>query len=136
MTIKAELTYLDFHNAKENLATGYYRIIESDGEVSIAKVVEWSDNRTPTVTWCTEAEYQELSSLDQQLSDSWDSKHTVTDRKDQTECVSHHDYLKPVCNTTLADLLQSALQIDPRDMSKEEYAELCELAAQNRKDHV
>ncbi|ABY62842.1 hypothetical protein ST201phi2-1p008 [Pseudomonas phage 201phi2-1] len=72
MTIKAELNYLDFHNTKDKLEDGFYRVIESDGEENIALVKANSWNGPCRVTWMSEMEYLEHRRMDSYLSDDWD----------------------------------------------------------------
>lgn len=136
MAITAEMNYLDFHNAKDNLAPGHYRVIEADGDTSIAKVVEWVDHRLPTVTWLTEDEYSAKLEEDKALADSWEySRITpddlaeadrLADEVSQAEYPSHHEYLASNVNTTLADILREAMSTDSRNP----------LVEQNRKDGV
>lgn len=180
MAIKAELNYLEFHNTKDKLESGYYRVIEADGDTSIAKV-NASPWRGPAgVTWMSEDEYIEMCRIDHELDWSWDHDEFHRARpEDLAEAEYDHNHnselfdqmvygIEPDDLTdtefnrmreqaldsnqhaseafdrsmgskktpSLADLLRAAMEIDPRGMTDEQYAEHCEVAAQNHKDGI
>ncbi len=72
MTIKAELNFLEFHNSKDTLEPGFYRVVEEDGEVSFAAVSRYGWQRGSSVKWMTEDEYLEHLRMDQSLAEDWD----------------------------------------------------------------
>lgn len=72
MTIKAELSYLEFHNSKEKLESGFYQVVEADGDLSyvLVKASDWGG--PASVKWLSEDEYLDLRRQDQEIIDSWD----------------------------------------------------------------
>lgn len=73
MNIKTELNFLEFHNTKDKLEPGYYRVTEADGDISIAKVEHRSWERNATITWLSEDEYIEICHMThRELDWSWE----------------------------------------------------------------
>ena len=152
MTIIAELSYLEFHNTKEKLASGFYRVVEADGDLSYAWVKANDSNSSSQVKWVSEDEYVELRRQDYDILDDWDMHYITANDMDEA-LVDSWDYamgrsenivVADVADATdgikieksLGDILREFKDTDVRDMSESQYAEHCEVADQNRRDGV
>lgn len=163
MSVNAELSYLEFHNTKGKLASGFYRVVEADGELSYARV-KANDSGVPSaVTWLSEDEYLDLRRQDQELLDLWDADYNEFNRMnpdDLAEVDANHNSelfdkvvygIEPTESQvndepverrsvsepkTLGEILREFKGTDVRDMSESQYAEHCEVADQNRRDGV
>lgn len=130
-----ELSYLEFHNTKHKLASGYYKVTEADGDISFAKV---TDHRIPTVKWLTEDEYsyqsQKDKDLDVDLMDSWDrALHRDSDEfnriqpEDLAEVEYDHNH-----NSELFD--QLVYGIEPDDLTDTELNRMREQALESNQN--
>jgi len=97
MTIQAELNYLDFHNTKDKLDDGFYRVIEADGEENIALVKANAWKGPCRVTWMSEMEYLEHRRMDHYLSEDWDRE------GDEFRRISPEDLAEADINSGLFD---------------------------------
>lgn len=73
MSIIAEMNSVEFYQTKNQLASGYYRVIEHDGDVNIAQVQAAHIRGYADVTWFSEDEYLEHKRWDDELSRDWDT---------------------------------------------------------------
>lgn len=161
MTIKAELSYLEFHNTKDKLESGFYQVVEADGDLSYARVKASDWGGPAMVKWLSEDEYLDLRRQDQEVIDSWDMEYTEyarvnpidlaeVDANNNSELFDQVVYgieptdgeasdLKnkyPPQVKSLADILREHMHADVRQMSEAQYAVHCESVEQNRRDGV
>lgn len=161
MTIKAELSYLEFHNTKDKLESGFYRVVEADGELSYARVKASDWGGSAQVKWLSEDEYLDLRRQDQEIIDSWDMEYTEyarvnpidldeADFNNNSELFdqvvfgieptdSEASDLKnkyPAPTKSLGDLLREYQGSDVHQMSEVQYAEHCESVDQDRRNGV
>lgn len=161
MTIKAELSYLEFHNTKDKLGSGFYLVVEVDGDLSYARVKASDWGGPALVKWLSEDEYLDLCRHDQEIIDSLDisyvARHYInhddmaeTDANNNSELFDlvvfgieptdgedsdlKNKYPPPV--KSLGDILREYMQPDIRQMDEAQYAEHCESVDQDRRDGV
>lgn len=117
MSIKAELNYIEFHNTKEKLEPGYYRVIEADGDINIAKVERRNWERNATITWMSEQDHYHNVIMERDITEA------LRDGEDEFRRIDPLDLAEAEYDINHNSELFDALvyDIQPDDMTDTEY---------------
>jgi hypothetical protein len=88
------VNYLEFHNTKNSLPRGTYRVVEADGSISYAALGEFRGLIWFDITWYTEEEYEQWMHMEHRTQDVFfDDDDSIIERMlDKDDCDDDHEY--------------------------------------------